>query len=164
MYEKIRVAVEEDGYMSINEFILEALRWRIKRMNGAQHDAVEGVTAPITNNPPPLKIVNTPQDALERLKEIKAQKMSEVNYGGAVEQEAKQTEEFEEQMEVRRVAEEESKHEGWTPKAPTASWPALKFGKPLSRKTQDCPLCYEVVPVEFANDHYTQKHGGDFGS
>lgn len=38
-------------------------------------------------------------------------------------------------------------------------YPKYFMGKPLSGKKQSCPICYEIVPVEFAQQHYLKKHG-----
>lgn len=42
---------------------------------------------------------------------------------------------------------------------PDDDYPKYYLGKPLSGKKATCPICYEVAPVEFAQQHYIKKHG-----
>jgi hypothetical protein len=40
-----------------------------------------------------------------------------------------------------------------------SKWPSHYLGKPLSGKKASCPICYESVPTEFAQQHYAKSHG-----
>lgn len=47
---------------------------------------------------------------------------------------------------------------GAQPGVKKSEWPEHFLGKPLSGKKQKCPICYDSVPVEFANAHRIKKH------
>lgn len=40
-----------------------------------------------------------------------------------------------------------------------SKWPPTLYGKPLSGRTLSCPVCYEVVPAEFTQNHNNKDHG-----
>lgn len=40
-----------------------------------------------------------------------------------------------------------------------SKWPTTKFGKPLSGKQERCTNCFEMCPIEFAQEHYMKEHG-----
>lgn len=37
-------------------------------------------------------------------------------------------------------------------------YPTSYLGKPLTGRKATCPVCHEVTPVEFAQQHYVKKH------
>ncbi len=40
-----------------------------------------------------------------------------------------------------------------------SKWPTTKLGKPLSGRQERCPVCYQLAPIEFAQEHYQKEHG-----
>lgn len=43
---------------------------------------------------------------------------------------------------------------------PESEWPKTYMGKPLSGRKAVCPNCKQIVPVEFATEHHSDKHEG----